>query len=168
MSKKEKLTGEELRRQREQRIVDAIQLRIPDRVPIICGMGYFPAKYTGIPCSAAYYDFDAWYQAYKKTLKDFPADIIFQQPFTPGTALEILQPKQIRWPGYNADPQHGHQSIEIDNMKENEYDAFNRDPSDYMFRIHLSRTSDKLAGLATLPRLCDQHAIWAPRRWQSQ
>ena len=39
----------QLRDEREKRIMDAIQLRIPDRVPINCPMGYFPAKYAGIP-----------------------------------------------------------------------------------------------------------------------
>jgi hypothetical protein len=153
----QKLKSARLLAEKEKRITDAIQLRIPDRVPIICGMGYFPAKYTGTPCSAAYYDYNAWMKAYRKTLPDFPADIIFQQSFTPGKALECLEPKQLRWPGHGVNPNHGHQSIEIDNMRGDEYDAFIKDPSDYMFRIHLSRTSDKLAGLATLPRLCDQH-----------
>ena len=59
--------------------MDAIQLKVPDRVPVITSMGYFPAKYVGIPCSAAYYDYDAWFDAYRKTLPDFAADIIFQQ-----------------------------------------------------------------------------------------
>jgi uroporphyrinogen-III decarboxylase len=150
-------TGPELRAEREKRIMDAIRLRIPDRVPIICGMGYFPAKFTGIPCSAAYYDFNAWYRAYKTTLPHYPADMIFPQGFTPGKALEILEPKQSRWPGHGLNPNHGHQSVEIDNMRGDEYEAFITDPSDYMFRIHMSRTSDKLAGLASLPRLCDLH-----------
>ena len=43
-------TAEELRREREQRIMDAIHLKIPDRVPVICGIGYFPARSAGIPC----------------------------------------------------------------------------------------------------------------------
>ncbi len=150
-------SGAQLCKEREQRIMDAIQLRIPDRVPIICGMGYFPAKHTGIPCSAAYYDFDAWYAAYKKTLPDFPADMIYQQGFTPGTALEILAPKQMRWPGHGVNPNHGHQSIEIDNMRSDDYDYFIRDPSDYLLRIHMSRVSDELAGLAELPRISDLH-----------
>jgi hypothetical protein len=160
MSKKSEQSkiGEQLRYEREKRITDAIQLKIPDRVPVICGMGYFPARYVGIPCSAAYYDYDAWYAAYQKTLPDFPADIIFPQNFMPGKALEILEPNQNRWPGCGVSPDHGHQSIEIDNMRGDEYDAFISDPSDYMFRIHLSRTSDKLAGLATLPKLSGLHA----------
>ncbi len=141
--------------EKEKRVMDAIRMRIPDRVPIICGMGYFPAKYAGIPFSAAYYDYDAWYKAYKKTLKDFPADFIFSQGFSSGKALEILEPRNMRWPGYGVDPYHGHQSIEVDFMKEEDYDHYLEDPSDYNFRILLSRTSEHLAGLATLPKLSD-------------
>jgi len=150
----------QLRKEREQRVMDCIQLKPVDRVPIICGIGYFPARAPGTPCSAAYYDFDAWLEAYKKTLPDYPADFIYPQPFQPGSALEILDPKQLRWPGHGVSPNHGHQSIEIDNMRADEYDAFLRDPSDYMFRIHMSRVSDKLEGLAALPRFATLHGMY--------
>jgi uroporphyrinogen-III decarboxylase len=148
-------SGKQLRKERETRIMNAIQLKPTDRVPVISSIGYFPAKYTGIPCSAAYYDFDAWYEAYMKTLPEFQADIIYAQPFTPGKALEILAPKTMRWPGHGVDPHQGHQAIEIDNLKADEYDLYMNDPSDFMFRIFLSRTSDNLAGLALLPKLSD-------------
>jgi hypothetical protein len=148
-------TGKQLRKERETRIMDAIRLIPTDRVPIISSIGYFPAKYVGIPCSTAYYDFDAWYDAYQRTLRDFQPDIIFAQPFTPGKALEILSLKTMKWPGCGVDPYQGHQSIEIDNMKGDEYDLYMADPSDYMFRTFLSRTSEKLAGLSKIPKLSD-------------
>jgi hypothetical protein len=148
-------SARQVRRERDKRIMDAIQLRITDRVPIICSMGYFPAKYTGIPCSAAYYDYDAWYAAYDKTLKDFQPDMIFPQGFMPGKALEILSPKTMRWPGCGVEPYQGHQAIEIDNMKGDEYDLYMEDPSDYMFRIFMSRISEHMGGLSLLPRLSD-------------
>ena len=75
--------------------------------------------------------------------------------FTSGKALEILDPKQMRWPGYGVDPYHGHQSIEIDNMKAGEFDDYMNDPSDYMLRVFMSRTSDHMEGLSELPRLSD-------------
>lgn len=146
-------TAAQLVEEKEKRIMDAIRLRGTDRVPIICGMGYFPAKYAGIPSSAAYYDYRAWVAAYRKTLRDFHADLIYPQPFTPGIALEYLEPKQIRWPGHGVDPYKGHQAIEVESMRADEYDMYVNDPSDYMFRMHLSRASDKLAGLAKLPKL---------------
>jgi hypothetical protein len=146
-------TARQLRKEREKRIMDAIQLKVPDRVPVICPIGYFPAKYTGIPCSAAYYDYDAWYAACEKTLKDFQPDAGGPQPFIPGKVLEILQPKTQRWPGHGVDPYQGHQAIEVNNMKADEYDRFMEDPSDYIFRTFMSRTSDALEGLAFLPKL---------------
>jgi hypothetical protein len=146
-------SARQLRAEREKRVMDAIHLKVPDRVPVICGMGFFPARYAGIPFSAAYYDYDAWYDAYRKTLLDFPADLIFPHSFMPGKALELLNPKQMRWPGFNSDPRHGHQAVEVDNMRADEYDAFINDPSDYMLRVHLPRVSDELAGLGQLPRL---------------
>jgi uroporphyrinogen-III decarboxylase len=146
-------TAAQLVEEKEKRIMDAIRLKPTDRVPIICGMGYFPARYTGTLSSAAYYDYDAWFNAYKKTLRDFQADLIYPQLFTPGKALEYLEPKQTRWPGYGVAPDQSHQAIEVENMKADEYDAFIKDPSDYMFRIHLSRSSENLAGLANLPKL---------------
>jgi uroporphyrinogen-III decarboxylase len=147
--------SEQLSDEREKRIMDAIQLKVPDRVPVITSMGYLPAKVAGIKCSAAYYDFDAWLAAYKKALPMFNADMIYPQPFTPGKAMEILAPKTNVWPGHGVSEYHGHQTHEIDNMKGDEYDAYIKDPSDYMFRIHLSRVSDHLAGLADLPKLSD-------------
>lgn len=148
-------TGDQLRAEREKRITDAIQLKIPDRIPVACPMGYFPAKYVGIPCSAAYYDYDAWYYAYEKTLKVFHPDLIFVQGFSPGKALEILSPRQMKWPGFGVEPNQGHQSIEIDNMKADEYDLYMKDTSDYMLRVFMSRTSEHLEGLSLLPKLSD-------------
>ena len=145
----------QLRKEREQRVMDAIHLKPTDRVPVLSSIGYFAAKYANIPCSAAYYDFDAWYAAYEKTLTDFKPDMVFSEGFKSGRALEILEPKQMRWPGHGVDPYEGHQSIEVDNMKSDEYDMYMNDPSDYMLRFHTPRTSDKLQGLSMLPKLSE-------------
>lgn len=148
-------TAKQLRFEREKRLMDAIQLRIPDRVPVSCPIGYFAGRYAGIPFSAAYYDYNAWYAAYKKTLRDFQPDTAFVQGFTPGKALEILNPKTMRWPGYGVDPNHGHQSIEIDNLRAEDFEYYMKDPSDYMLRVFMARASDNLAGLSKLPKLSD-------------
>ena len=49
---------EELLQEREKRVNDAIQLKEPDRIPIVCMFGFFPAKYTGITCEEAMVDHD--------------------------------------------------------------------------------------------------------------
>ena len=146
-------TPEELRREREQRIVDAINLRVPDRVPVLAGMGYFPATYTGITFETAYYDFDKWLEACKKTLQDFQPDMTGAQGFFPGTFLELIKPKGTKWPGHGVSPYHGHQSIELEILKADEYDIFIRDPSDFMLRYYTSRSCETSEPLEKLPPL---------------
>jgi len=145
--------AKQLRSERQQRLNDAIDLKVPDRVPITCPMGNFPAKYAGIPFSAAFYDFDAWYAAYEKALKEFRPDTFGAVNFRSGAALELLDPNTMRWPGHGVDPNHSFQSIEIDSLKAEELDMYMRDPTDYLLRFHLSRVSNNLAGMAALPPL---------------
>jgi uroporphyrinogen-III decarboxylase len=144
---------QELRREREQRVSDAISLKPTDRVPVICDLGFFVAKYAGVPCSAAYYDSDAWFAAYRKTLRDFQPDMAFTRPFSPGVAMEYLDPKFMRWPGHGVNPNHGFQAIEIESMKDDEYDLFIHSPADYMIRRHLPRLHGSLEFLSMLPEL---------------
>ena len=144
-------TPKELRREREQRITDAISLKMTDRVPVVCEIGYFAAKYAGIPCSAAYYDFDSWLAAYRKTLKDFQPDMAFTRPFTPGKALELLDPKFMKWPGYGLAPNVGFQAIEIESLQDDEYDLFLNNPADYFIRHHMPRLHGSMKWLSKLP-----------------
>ncbi len=157
---------EELRREREQRITDAIHLQPTDRVPVTCELGYFVAKYAGIPCSAAYYDFDAWLDAYRKALQDFQPDMAFIRDFTPGKALEYLDPKFMKWPGYGLNPDVGFQAIEIECLQDEEYDLFLESPADYLIRCHLPRLHGSLKFLSKLPELADTGWIepWAAQK----
>ena len=61
-------TAAESAGQKAKRVDDAFNLRVPDRIPLEIAFGYFPAKYAGITCDAAYYDYDAWLDACKRTL----------------------------------------------------------------------------------------------------
>ena len=85
--------------QREKRFIDAIRLEATDRVPLEFNFGYFPAKYCGIRYDAAYYDYDAWLSACKKTLLDFGADVSSVQPFFPGSVLELVDPRVVQLAG---------------------------------------------------------------------
>ena len=49
-------TPEELFKERKKRVFDAIQLKVPDRVPIVTFGGFFAAKYAGFTCKDAMYD----------------------------------------------------------------------------------------------------------------
>jgi uroporphyrinogen-III decarboxylase len=139
MEREMEKTTEELYRERAKRVADALQLKVPDRVPLEIAFGYFPSKYTGVPCEAAYYDYDQWLAACKKTVLDFGADVSSVQPFFPGKVLELIDPKNMMWPGQGAFGTH--QFIEGEFMKPDEYDALLGDPTDYMLRFYWPRVS---------------------------
>jgi len=145
---------EELYQERDNRINDAVQMKIPDRVPIEMSFSYFPAKYNGITCETAWYDFDRWQEATLKTVTDFAPDgLYYAQTFTPGKALEYIDPKPVKWPGHGVPPDHGHQAVEMEVMKADEYDAWLQDPSDFGLRVILPRTVGALESFKMLPPL---------------
>ena len=73
-------TAKELYRERENRVLDAIALRKPDRVPIAVLFGFFPAKCAGVTAQEAMYDPEKLFDAQMKTLLEFQPDMD-QAPF---------------------------------------------------------------------------------------
>jgi hypothetical protein len=144
-----KKTPKELCQERARRVADAIQLKVPDRVPLEIAFGYFPAKYVGVPCEAAYYDYDQWLAACKKTVLDFGADISSVQPFFPGKVLELVDPKDLIWPGQGTSATH--QYIEGEFMKPDEYESLLENPTDYMLRFYLPRISGAMKPFERMP-----------------
>lgn len=148
-------TPEELYQEREKRINDAIQLKVPDRVPFwFQDISFFPAKYTGTTFQALMYDDDAFVAAYRKTLIDFEPDMYFNPGHalhTPGDALEMIDSKQVKVPGREISPNHTFQFIEGEYMKAEEYDALLDDPTGYTISTYLPRVLGAMAPLATLP-----------------
>ena len=133
-------TAEDSFAEREKRIADAIKLAEPDRVPICLRSGYFPAKYSGMTCEASFYDAQAWNEANLRCAVDYKPDAYESTVGkVSGPALEILGSKQVLWPGRGV-PAHGsHQLLELETLKEDEYDAFLADPSDFAIRVYLPR-----------------------------
>ena len=144
---------EELYRERQQRVQAAVQLQVPDRVPLEINYGYFPAKYCGISCESSYYDYDSWLAACRKTIVDFGADWSSTQYFFPGTVLEQIAPRSLAWPGHGTSACHGHQAIENEFVKEDEYPALLGDHTDFMLRKYLPRLSGAMEAFKNLPSL---------------
>ncbi len=146
-----KLT-EEQSKKKTGRVNAALNLRDHDRVPLEIGFGYFPAKYNGISCSAAYYDCETWLRACKKTVMDYDkVDIPTTQLYFPGEVLEILDPISIRWPGYNSSENHGHQHVENEVMKAGEYSALLEESTDFTLRYYLPRVICAMKGFVHFP-----------------
>lgn len=145
-------TVEELYRQRERRVNDAIALRVPDQVPIEVLLAFFPAKYSGFTVEEVMYDPEKLMQAQLKTLLEFQPDMD-QNPFGLrflGPILEALDFKQLKWPGHGVAPHLTYQFVEGEYMKAEEYDHFLLDPSDFMIRKYWPRVCGALAGFETL------------------
>ncbi len=145
--------AEQAFREREQRLMDAVQLKTPDRVPISIGLNYFPAKFTGTTTWAAYYDFPAWKQVYVKAARYYEADRYLVVLNQSGNVLEDLDSRQLRWPGHGVSRYHTHQFVEGEYMKQNEYDLLLNDTSDFLVRCYLPRVYGTLAPTGTLPPL---------------
>jgi hypothetical protein len=142
IEKRQGKTVEELYQEREKRIFDAMQLKVPDRVPVIFfDVPLLACRYTGLPYSAAYYDAPAWRAAFKKLFADLEPDGWAVSGRESGAALAAIGANQIRWPGGNLPPDVGNQIAEQEFMKEDEYDLFLADPSDFMLRVWLPRLS---------------------------
>jgi hypothetical protein len=147
-------TAERLYKEREKRVTDVIELRIPDRVPLIPRFNFFPAFYAGMTAEDLMYDPDKIGESYWKVLQDFEPDMI-ENPYGKlmGPVLDALDCKQARWPGRNLPPTLPFQFIDQEYMKAEEYDEFLSDPSDFIVRRLWPRIFGALKGLEKLPPL---------------
>lgn len=145
-------TKTRLYEEREKRVMDAIQLKVPDRVPIAGKYGFFPAKYTGITIQEFIYEPEKMWEASWKTIADFPADIV-QNPYPTrllGPLFDLLDAKQVMWPGRQLNPNLSYQFVEGEYMRAEEYPDFISDPSDFIVRRYWPRIFGALKGLGKL------------------
>ncbi len=146
-------TVEELTTEREKRIKDALELKVPDRVPVTVGTGAFAARYSGLTASAEYYDQAAYREACRKMLLDFEPDNAMFFGGVSGLFLDLIDEKQYKWPGGTLPNDVSMQFSEAEYMKADEYDLFLDDPSDFILRYYLPRISGLLAPLPKIAPL---------------
>ena len=150
---------EELYWERLKRCEDAIELKIPDRVPFFPMTHYFAAKYAGLKGEEAFYDSEKWFAANIKMNVELAPDCYFPplHSLYPGKALEILKCRQIKWPGHGVpdDAGYGYQYVEGEYMRAEEYDSLLNDPLDFIIRVYLPRIFESLEPLRQLPSIKD-------------
>lgn len=136
---------------RVQMLIDAIQLRKPERVPVCPMVGFFPFVYAGVTLQDAMYDHAKLGEAIRKYHADFqPDNLGGALLFGLGKVLEALDYKLYHWPGHGVEADKPYQFIEDEYMKEDEYDHFINDPSDYFMRSYLPRVFGALAPWRTM------------------
>ncbi len=144
---------EQLAREREQRVFDAVNLKEPDRVPILVPMSYFPAKFAGLTIADAYYNPDKWRAAYIRAVQYMDPDRTSLTANQAGLVLEILRSKQILWPGHGIPVHSSHQFVEGEYMRDDEYDLFLKNSADWIIRRYLPRVWGVLEPFEMLPPL---------------
>lgn len=135
------------------RIIRAIRLQQPDRVPCILPAGQFPAPNAGITVRTVMYDYEEMKRAWRKFLYEFDGDtcVIPGVSVTSGRVHEITKTRMSVWPGHGLREDAGMaQFVEGEYMKANEYDDLLKDPADFFLRVYLPRTMGAFEPFAKL------------------
>ena len=133
--------AEKTYQERVTRLIAAIQLKEPDRVPVMLPPGFSSAYCAGIPLQKAMYDNDELHRVWIKFLNDFETDVYHGPDLIfPGKVFEDIDLKSFKWPGHGltADAP-TYQYVEGEYMTADEYDAFIKDPSDFWMRTYMPR-----------------------------
>ncbi|MCJ7605834.1 MAG: hypothetical protein MUO19_07375 [Dehalococcoidales bacterium] len=139
-------------RARVNRFISAIKLQEADRVPVMLPVEYYPAYYAGGNLKTVMYDYDELRRAWLHFIREFDMDS-FNSPSLvfPGKVLDMIDYKLQKWPGRGLpDDAPSHQYIEGEYMPPGDYDAFIRDPADYLMRTFLPRSAGAFAGFSKL------------------
>jgi uroporphyrinogen-III decarboxylase len=127
------------------RILNAVNLKKPDRVPVFPMMGFFPAYYAGFTPRDVMYDYDKLMSSHIKYVLDMQPDAHGSVTISPpGKSFDILDYKLYAWPGHGVAPEHSYQCLEGEYMKADEYDALTDDPTYFFLTTFLPRI---MAGL---------------------
>ena len=143
---------EEGYRQRVTRFIKSICLEEADRVPVILPAGISPAYHAGSTLKKVMYDYDELARAWLKFLDDFEVDTFASPGIVPSArAMEIIDSRMTCWPGHGlADDARSQQFVEGEYMMADEYDAFTKDPRDFLMRSFLPRAAGAFQGFRKL------------------
>jgi uroporphyrinogen-III decarboxylase len=140
-------------KERVTRLIEAIQLEEPDRVPCILPVMCFPAHYAGTTLHTVMHDYDELRRAWLKFLREFDMDT-YSPPgmVPPAKALEAVDYKLYKWPGHGLPATtSSYQCVEGEYMKADEYDALIKDPSHFWVRVYMPRIFGALEPFRKLP-----------------
>jgi hypothetical protein len=142
---------------RVDRIVAAINLEKPDRVPVRLNMGFWPAKSAGITAYQAMSDAALGAKAWKEFNLKFQPDASVDplHNTVPAAMFAALDYKLYSWPGHGVSEAASYQYNEKDWMVPEDYDQLISDPSDYLIRTYLPRTVGAFAGFRDVSSFWD-------------
>ena len=93
--------AEEQYKKRATRIIKALNLEEPDRVPCQIPPGSVPAYYAGYDLKSVIDDYEKLKESYLKFVFDFDCDTADRADYAfPGKAYNLLDYKLYKWPGH--------------------------------------------------------------------
>ena len=109
--------------EREERVQAAIDLRLPDRVPVICADDAFSWAYAGISMKDFMTDNEKMMTAREMFHRDFETDMAYvpPAPMDPLT-LVVGSPCLLKMPGEDIPEDSVFQLVETEIMKEEDYE----------------------------------------------
>ena len=131
-------------RDKEQRVMTALALGTPDRVPVITnGMSFYPAHYAGVSFADYIMDRRSCGEAYLKFARDHTAfDGIFPPlPITIGPFAALSRIDYLRLPGVDLPEDLPYQFIEKERMGPEEYPMLFDEGFEFFKRVVLPRVS---------------------------
>ncbi len=136
------------------RLIQAINLEAPDRVPVSVGTGYIPATYAGYTVKDVTYDASKTFDAWTKFANEIELDTLPSPGMIPcGQAYDLLDIQMYKWAGHGLPDNQSPQYVEKDYMREGEWEYFLADRADYHVRTYLPRTCGATKALSKLPPL---------------
>ena len=139
------------------RVITAVELEVPDRVPVSLSAGFWPAVCAGMTPYEVMHDAAAAGRAWREFNLRFRPDTS-SEPVTAavsGRMFEMLDYRLYAWPGHGVSETASYQYNEKEWMLADEYDDLISDPSGYMLRTYLPRTVGAFAGFKGLTSLFD-------------
>ncbi len=143
---------------RVDRLVAALDMKEPDRVPINLTVGLWPVTRAGMTPYEAMHDTRRAAEAWKAFMLHFQTDTTVSPllcPPAPAAMYEALDYKLYSWPGHGVPAEAGHQYVEDEWMTADDYDELIADPHDFLFHTYLPRAVGAFAGFAGMSSLLD-------------
>ena len=145
---------------RATRMMKAIKMEIPDRVPVHITGGSMVAYNAGFTLQDLLYDYSKIKPAWIKWLQDYEQDSNDSPMFFSGKVHEILDYKVNKWPGHGLPDTATLQNfVEKEYMQADEYDLFMKDPFDFGLRYFTPRTWGAFEPLANIPSLSSYQGL---------
>lgn len=145
---------------RWKRLMDCVEGRMPERMPVALYATFWLAKYGGISCKELMYDYEKTKELAERATLELDPDVVTPNLMAStawGPTFEALQYKQVKWPGQGVADHQPYQYLDREYMLGEEYEEFLFDPTGFYLRKYLPRIGGALEGLADMPYLPGMH-----------